>query len=272
MKLHLPVRLAAFMAIAVVVAGCGSSNSTAPVTGSVTQTTADDLAIQTVASMDLVGGDVQAAVGGTPTAPARAVPIWPHEARPARTWWDTTYSSSGITFEASRTYYDGSNNVLPGYGPTATWMRWTSRAYGTYEGPRDTATVGHSTSLDLHGLQSSTDTLRFDGTCADTLLNRFRSYDGTITHYFYWVSGETIDNVRFLKSLLSSPGGGHPISGTVGITVSADRLRSNNRVDVAAHFDAVILITFNGASPAVITVNGRFYYQWNLDTGQVTRV
>ena len=138
-------------------------------------------------------------------------------------------------------------------------------------GPSHTATVGHASNIDVHGIESGQDTLKFDGGCGDTLENRFRSYDNTRMRYFYWTSGTTIANVRFLKSLIQL-GYPTPISGRVTIMVSADRLRSNNRVDVEAHFQATIIVTFNGPGTAIINVNGSYYYYWNLATNQVTRV
>jgi hypothetical protein len=263
-------RLGALWISAMILNGCGGDSSTGPTTTAVNQTTADDLALQSVASFNVVAGDVQVAVGGTPSAAARAVPV-PGGSRPYRALWDTTFVQSGITYTASRTFYDADDNPLSDYGPTATWLRWTSRATGTYEGPRDTATVAHSAQLDVHGIQAGQDTLKFDGGCADTLENRFRSYDGSRTRYFFWVSNTSIDDVRFLKSLIQV-GASWPVHGIVTIVVAADRLRSNNRLDVEAHFDAIIVVTFNASGGAVIAINGMYYYQWNLATGQVTRV
>ena len=270
MPRSLPFRLGALCVVAMILNGCGGDSSTGPSTTAVDRATADDLALQTVASFNLVAGDVQVAIGGTPAAPARATPS-PRVAHPYRALWDTTFVQGGITYTASRTFYDANDDPLADYGPTATWLRWTSRATGTWEGPRDTATVAHSAQLDVHGIQTTQDTLQFDGGCSDTLENRFRSYDGSRTRYFYWVSNTSIDDVRFLKSLIQL-GAGWPVHGVVTIVVSADRLRSNNRLDVEAHFDAIIVVTFNATGGAIIAVNGMWFYQWNLATGQVTRV
>ncbi|HET9326267.1 MAG TPA: hypothetical protein VFQ05_05820 [Candidatus Eisenbacteria bacterium] len=270
MRSSLIARMAVLLIFALSVHGCGGDNSTNPNNSSLNQGTADDFAIQTVTSMGVVGAEMQVAVGSTPSSAARVTPTPGGIARPARALWDTSFVQGGVTFEASRTFYDENDDPLVDYGPTATWLRWTSRAYGTYEGPRDTATVAHSSSIDVHGIQAGQDTLKFDGGCADTLENRFRSYDGTRTRYFHWTSGTTIDNVRFLKSLIQI-GYPAPIGGRVTIVVSADRLRSNNRLDVEAHFQATIVVTFNATGSAVINVDGRYYYYWNLATNQITR-
>jgi hypothetical protein len=148
-------------------------------------------------------------------------------------------------------------------------LTWTSRAYGTVEGPRDTATVGHAAVLDVHGIQSTEDTLRFDGGSQDTLLNSFRSWDGGHVRHFYWTGLTTVGAVRILKS--SYQQGGWPVSGSVTFVISADRLRSNDRADVEAHLDATVVVTFNGTSQPLIVVNGTYRYRWNMQTDVITR-
>jgi len=242
-------------------AGC-TSKVTAPV-GTMSTQTADDMAIQAVASMGIMQGDLQFAIGTTPAAMARA-----REARPARAMWDTSYVVSGITFQASRAFYDALDNELPGYGPTAVRVRWTSHASGTYEGTRDTATVAHDAILDLTGIQAGQDTLQLNGVSQDTLQNRFLSLDGTRMRYFLWQSSTTVEAVRLLKSTYPA---GYPLDGTVTFLVSADRLRSNNRSDVDVHFEATVVITFNGTAIPTIVVDGAYRYRWNLVTGTITR-
>ena len=148
-------------------------------------------------------------------------------------------------------------------------LRWTSRAYGTYEGVRDTASVGHDATLDFRGIQAGQDTVRVNGVCRDTLQNTFRSLDGVFVRYFLWIDSAAVDDVRILKSTVSS--GGWPISGSISYAVSVDRLRSNNLGDVEAHFGAVVVVTFDGTSQPEIVVNGTYRYHWNMQTGQVTR-
>jgi hypothetical protein len=262
MRRLIPAALAALLLWGV--AGCGS-NPTGPGSGALNQQNADDLAIQAVTGLVVLGGEVQVMLGSTPAAPqARA-----RRAAPARAMWDTTVTANGITYEASRTFYDALDNELPSYGPLAVRMRWTGRAHGSHEGPRDTASVGHATVLDVRGIQATQDTVRLDGTCNDTLQISFRSLDGLRHRWFYWTSSVTVDAVRILKSTFDTAG--WPIGGTVTYVVSADRLRSNSRVDVDAHFDATVVVVFNGTSQPVVVVNGSYYYHWNMQTGAITR-
>ncbi len=254
---------AALLLLLPLATGCGNK-VTAPGSGT-DQQTADDIALQAATSLTVVGGDVQFAMITVPLAPQAGA----RQASPSRALWDTTIVSNGITYEASRTFYDASDALLPDYGPLAVRMRWTSRAYGTYQGPRDTASVEHDALLDVRGIQAGQDTLRFDGNCRDTLQNSFRSLDGLRVRYFFWTSTTTVSAVDRLRS--AGPTDGWPLSGTMTYTVSADRLRSNDRADVEAHFDATVVVTFNGTNQPEIVVNGAWRYRWNMQTGIVTR-
>jgi hypothetical protein len=256
--LHAAILATALVAGAI---GCGKdkSNPAAP-QPAVTQEEADDVAIQTQFTFNIFGDDLGTAVASTPAGPA---------ARPARALWDTTFSNGGgLTYEASRTFYDAADNPLADYGPTAVRLRWMSHASGLIHTPRDSATVGHALTLDVRGIQASDDTLKLDGTSADTLLNKFHSFDGTRTRLYYWRSSLQIINVRFAKDQI--PTGPRPI-GTATMTIAVDRLRSYDRLDVASHFDVSVVVTFDGSGVAVLVVDGRYTYHWDLDSGDVTR-
>lgn len=242
-------------------AGCSNDKSPTGLGNAGAQDQADDLALQTVASVTLAAGDLGAAVG---TVPAGA-------ATPARAQWDTTFTQGALTFVATRAFFDSGDNLLPGYGPTAVKMTWTSRVFGTVEYPRDTATVIHRATVDVHGIQPGQDTLRFDGGVFDTLTNRFRSYDGTRVRYGFWRSYSTIEDVRLLKSALAA-GLGYPIHGRLSFAVTLDRLRSNNLADVESHLEATVVVAFDGTILADVVVNGSYRYKWNLVNGQVARV
>ena len=77
-----------------------------------------------------------------------------------------------------------------------------------------------------------------------------------------------MSNVRTLKPVTSSS---YPLSGTMIWTVSADRLRSNSRVDVEAHLTGIVVVTFNGTRYPDVTVNGTYHYRFDLKTGAVQR-
>lgn len=267
MRRRSTARAAALLFLLALNPGCGKK-VVVPI-GGFDQQAADEIAIQAATSLTVVGGDVELAVTTAPLAAPLAASSGARQARPASAQWDTTIVAGGITYEASRAFYDGAGGELPGYGPLAVRMRWTSRAYGTYQGPRDTASVGHDAQLDFTGIEVAQDTVTIDGVGRDTLENRFRSLDGLRVRYFYWVSSTTVGAVRQLKNPPS--GGEWPLSGTVTYVVSADRLRSNSRADVEAHLDATVVVTFNGTSQPEILVNGAWRYRWNMVTGAITR-
>jgi hypothetical protein len=186
-------------------------------------------------------------------------------ARPAWALWDTTVTEGGLTYTISENFYDAQNQLLTGYGPDAVKLVWTSAVTGAIETLRDTATVAHHAVLQLTGIQPADTAVTFQGTALDTLRNTFRSYDGTRTRYFLWKSGLTGTNIVWGK--------GHPWpwSGTLTYVVRADRMRSNEGVDVEAHLSATVVVTFNGTSQPDVVVDGTWHYKWNMDTGEVVR-
>ena len=242
------------------VSGCSDdSNPTSP-EPAVSQQEADDVALQTVVAVGIFSDDFGNAVSATPAGPA---------ARPSRAMWDTTITSaSGLTYQASRDFYDAADNVLPDYGPTAVRMRWMSHAGGLIVTPRDSCTVGHALVLDARGIQSTVDTLRLDGIQTDTLLNKFTSYDGMRTRIYNWRSILSLINVRFPKSQIVT---GLRPTGLVTLAIAVDRLRTYNHLDIESHFDVAVVITFDGSTVARVLVDGRYAYNWNLLTGEITR-
>jgi hypothetical protein len=265
--------LAALVLVPLLLAGCGSTRSTAPASFTAQQN-ADDMAIQAVLSLGVTGGDINGAYSSTPPAAPQRIATGTtlrHVVTPARAQWDTSYTAGDFTFEASRVFYDALDAPLAGWTPLAVRVHWTSRAYGTHSTVIDTTTIGHAAAIDLRGIQSGQDTVTVDGACNDTLQNVFHSLDGLRKRYFHWQSGTSIAGVRILKSQVALGGGPVPIGGTVTCVVSADRLRSNNVGDVEAHLDAIVVVTFNGTTTPLITVDGTYHYLWHLDTGQITR-
>ena len=240
--------------------GCSDdSNPTSP-EPNVSQQEADDVALQTLLTVNIFGDDLGNAISSTPAGPA---------ARPFRAQWDTTITSgSGLTYQASRTFYDAANNALADYGPTAVRLRWTSHAAGLVVTPRDSVTIGHALLLDVRGIQSAVDTLQLDGSQSDSLLNKFTSYDGLRTRIYNWRSTLTLINVRFPKSQVVT--GPRP-TGLATLAIAVDRLRTYNRLDVESHFDVAVVIVFDGSTVAHVLVDGRYAYNWDLLTGEITR-
>jgi hypothetical protein len=254
----------ALVSLSLAAAGCGTSSSpTNPGGPAMTQETADDFALQAQLALNQMGADVDGAVGGL--GGGQGVQVARHLLRPTSAQWDTSYTRGGLTVEASANFYDAGNQVLPGYGPTAVKLLWSSRIYGTFESERDTATVGHAGALQITGIQPADTAGVINGSALDTLLSRFLSYDGTRSRYFYWTSSLAIANLVWPKT---QP---WPASGTLTFTVRADRLHSNDRGDVEAHLTATVVVTFNGTSHPDLVVDRIFHYVWEMDTGSIVR-
>jgi hypothetical protein len=254
------VLAASLLAIALAAGGCGKSTSSTNPGGGLDQASADDIAMQTGFALNQLSMDVEggiASLGGT--APARLRPA------PLHALWDTTVTIGGLTIEVTSNFYDVQDQVLPGYGPDAVKLLWTSRIYGSIQTERDTLTVGHSASVQFVGIQPADTAITIQGAAFDTLQNVFRSYDGTRTRYFYWRSSLTgVDIIR---------GKTHewPWSGTLTFVVRADRLRSNNRGDVEAHLNATVVVTFNGTDHPDVVINGTWHYKWDMQNGTMVR-
>jgi hypothetical protein len=258
---HRSVLAASLLAIALVAGGCGKSTSSTNPGGGLDQASADDIALQTGFALNPIVMDVEGGIAslGAP-APARLRPA------PLAVLPETTVTDGGLTIHVAYDFYNAQDQVLPSYGPDAVKLIWTSHIYGSIQTARDTATVGHSASVEFVGIQPADTAITINGAAFDTLLNVFRSYDGTRTRYFFWRSSLTGAAVFWIKT--------HewPESGTLTFVVQADRLRSNNRSDVEAHVNATVVITFNGTDHPDAVINGTWHYQWDMQNGTMVRV
>jgi hypothetical protein len=158
---------------------------------------------------------------------------------------------------------------MAAYDPVlSTRMLTMSDAHGTITMPRYSATLGHSSSLDVRGISVLQDTLRFTGVAHDTCLSAYTSLDSTRTRHLYVECAGRWMNIRWLKPVSTYP---WPLSGTATWVVSADRLRSSDRGDVEAHLDATATVTFNGTRDVIVVIDGTWTYTLDLLTGAVAR-
>jgi hypothetical protein len=251
--------------VAVVAAGCGDDSATNP--SNTDLDGANDVAVQAAAGAAAATGgfEFEMAVAGagfrfTTTAPDS-------KSTPLQTASDTTLTLGGLTFTQSRTFYNLQGDPLPGYGLTAVRLVIDSRVTGSIVTTRYAATVGRTGTLDVRGIQALADTLHFEGTAQDTAQCAFRSLSGARQRYFYTVDTRSIENVAVLKDRTANP---WPLSGRIVWTVTADRLRSNNRNDIEWHFTGTAILTFDGTSTPELVVNGTFHYRVNLLSGEIT--
>jgi hypothetical protein len=261
-------RLLAVLALAALLAGCGKTPTT-PIS-SAAQSNADDVAQQIGVSMAQDNGGMVSTYGAT-QAPAGGVSVRPvRTAEPTTAASDTTFSIGGITFTFTRLYLNELHNGMPTFDPVLTWgVVETSRATGSITLPQFSAAIGRAGTLNLWNVSVvAPDTLTANGTADDTTQCSFVSAFTGAQRYFYSVASGVMSDVRTLKPITTDS---YPSSGTVTWTVAADRLRSNDRVDVESHFDALVVVSFNGTRYPDVTVNGIFRYRIDLKTGAVQR-
>jgi hypothetical protein len=257
------VPVMALLAIALIAGGCGTSakSPTGPTTTDLTQSEANDVAVQTTFALDQVGLDVEGAASGLLLAPGLR-----QGALPLRSARAATLGSDGLNAEFLRSFYDAEDNVLAEFGPTAVRMNWKSHIWGTVESLRDTATIQHHSDFDFTGIQLLDTALVINGACADTLLNTFRSLDSLVTRHGYWRSRLTAAGIAMRKY------DGLPLSGTLTYVVRADVLRSSDQGDVEKHLSAIVVITFNGTLLPDVVINGVHHYKWDMQHGAMVAV
>jgi hypothetical protein len=283
---------AVLVTLGFVMGACGNTPTTSP-TSSLSQQTADDIATQAAGSLSGGSGGLMLELGaGAGSVPANAsIRIHPGDpvsrtrnvlvdaghvrTRPGEpssissASAESTWTVGQITYTATRTFYDAGGNQLAAYGPDATRLHLTLTADGSITTPQWTATIGRAGALDVTGIQTADDTLQFDGASNDTLQSHFTSYDGARQIYLYALGGRTLDAVRLLKDHSANP---YPLSGKATWAWDVDRLRSDNKNDVAVHLTALVVVTFNGTANPDVVVDGTFHYKVNLNSGAITRV
>jgi len=274
--------------------GLGACSSAPTTPNALSQQSADDIAVQAAGSLTASSGglmlELNAGAGSVPSNGAlrlhpgdplvRTKHLLTNDAafrlspggptlRASAASAETTFSVGSITYTVTRTFYDSGGNELADYGPTATKLRITATANGSISTAYWDASVGRAGILDVTGIESSSDTLQFDGAGNDTLQCHFLSMDGTHERYFYALGGRSLEAVRLLKDRNANP---YPLSGKARWAWAVDRLRTNNREDVEFHLTALVVVTFNGTANPEIVVDGTYHYHVNLSTGAITRV
>jgi hypothetical protein len=274
--------------------GLGACSNAPTTPNSLSQQTADDIAVQAAGSLTASSGglmlELSAGQGSVPSNGAlRLRPGDPvvhtkyvltrnaafHLSpggpglRASAASAETTFTAGSITYTVTRTFYDSGGNELPNYGSTATKLRITATANGSISTSLWDASIGRAGILDVTGIESSSDTLEFNGAGNDTVQCHFQSYDGTHERWFYALGGRSLEMVRALKDQSANP---YPLSGKARWAWAVDRLRSNDRGDVEVHLTALVVVTFNGTANPEIVVDGTYHYHVNLNTGAITRV
>lgn len=265
---HCSARLLVATALAVGLAGCGK-NPTGAGGSAAAQANADDAAQQVGASMAQDNGGMVSTNGASPASldgvAARKVGL----AQPASAMSETTFTVGAITFTFSRVYLNATHNGMAYFDPVVTWgIALTSRATGSISTSQFNASIGRTGTLDLWNVSVlAPDTVLMNGTAHDTAQCSFVSATTGAQRYFHTEMSGAMTDVRVPKPVTSN----YPASGTVTWTVSADRLRSNDRADLEEHYTAIVVVTFNGTRYPDVTVNGTYRYHLDIKTGAISR-
>jgi hypothetical protein len=244
--------------------GCGKSSDVTGM-GAAAQQTADDIALLVGASASADGGGMMTELEGT----SAAVPM---AAQPATidgvTAAETTFVRGPFTITLDRAFHDIDGNALQQWDPSAVRAVINSWVRGAVTGVRYQATVGRTGVLNVNGLAAAVDTLVFDGTATDTTDARFTSLDGLRTVDLHVLATRVLAGVRAHKNRALNP---WPLGGTATWTLSVDKYANGPRGGIEAHYQAVVVVTFDGTQAADVSVNGRYHYRMNLQTGDVNR-
>ena len=244
--------------------GCGKTSDVTGL-GAAAQQAADDIAVEVGASASADRGGFLTEIEGT----GAAVPV---AARPATIEGlaaaETTFARGPFTITLDRTFYDIDGNALQQWDPSAVRAEFPSWVRGAATGVRYQATVGRAGVLSVSGLAAAMDTLVFDGTATDTTDARFTSLDGVRTVDVHVLATRVPAGVRVLKNRTVNP---WPLSGTVTWNVAVDKYAIGPQGGIEARYTAVVVVTFDGTPSADASVNGRYHYRINLQSGDVSR-
>ena len=251
-------------AIVIALGGCGKSSDVTGV-GAAAQQAADDIAVQIGASASADNGGMMTEIEGTRSAVPMALQPASIEGVTAA---DTTFARGPFTITLERIFFDIDDNALQPWDPSAVRAVIHSWLRGAVTGVRYQATAGRTGTLNVNGLAAAVDTLVFDGTATDTTDARYASLDGSRTADVHVLSTRVLAGVRALKNRGVNP---WPLGGTATWNLSVDKYANTPRGGLEAHVDAVVVVTFDGTPYADVTVNGRYRYRLNLQTGDVAR-
>lgn len=257
------LRFALPAVLAVLLAGCGAAQkSSAPELTPLNSTQA-----QLVAQQVSIG---MLAVSDAPIQFESMQP-WARAARPPKfsaqpTSIDTTIVEGDDVWQFSAHLYDEAGNEQADFDPATTYrLSASSWVHGTWNDANATATIGSRGLLDMRGLGTPWSDVTTNGSRSDTLDCTFAS-DTTSRHYRSVCTG-TLSNVVRAKPFAQNP---YPTSGRVSWSVSADLFATQGSGSAEAHWNAAVVVTFDGSRYARVVVNGTHTYTLDLETGLVT--
>lgn len=263
---HRSLILSTLIALLIAAPGCGRNAApSAPVAGSqVSAQAADDIA-RHFASTLARGGVPLSQVGSTNLMSiARSQQLGVASKTGAQIQDEGSFSWS-----FSLTFFDAAGNPGPYDPETTARMRVIARARGHLTSAEHSASIGVDRLLDVSGLLPAETTIEVDGAANDTADCAFEASDGSAERRYHLLGRGALTDVRQLKDESVNP---YPLSGTARWDVSADAFERQGEETAEAHYQATVIVTFNGTRYPTIEVSESYRYRTDLETGEVVRL
>jgi hypothetical protein len=176
----------------------------------------------------------------------------------------------GFSWSFSIMWFDADNRTQENYvhGATAR-ARIEARARGSVTTARHHASVGIARELDIGGLLPDSVMVVLNGAAHDTASCDFESGDGLRARRYDLLGAGAFEAVRTMKDPAVNP---YPLSGVLTWNVVADALERDEQGERTAHYQARVVVTFNGTRHPIIEVEKKWRYSLDLDTGAITVV
>lgn len=265
--------LLAVLSLALGASGCGknaapSPSSTTSPNPPLSAQAADDIALQFATTLSQQRGVPLSQVGTTSLV---AVARGERAAVALRSAGvETIQTEGGLTWSVVVRFFDAGGNEQPIYNPlTTARVVVHAKVRGTLASPEHHAFIGSDRMLDVVGLLPSESTIEIDGAANDTADAAFDAADGSASRRYHLVGAGALADVRQLKDAAVNP---YPLSGTVRWEVIADASSTDQNGTKEAHYDATVLVTFNGTRYPTIEVSEHFRYRMDLETGAIERL
>jgi hypothetical protein len=258
----------ACLALAIGASACGKSAApSAPKSSSALQPSrqaADDIARQFATSLSRQGLPLNQ-VGSTSLADVARGGVSP--ATLGRAGVPMTQGDANLSWSLVFTFYDAAGNPQQVYDPeTTARIVVHAKVRGTLTSPEHRAFIGSDRLLDVAGVLPTETTIEVDGSARDTADFSFDATNGSSSRHYHLLGAGDLTDMRQLKDKSVNP---YPLSGTARWAIVVDASSRDANGTKEAHYEATVLVTFNGTRYPTIEVTKNFRYQMDLDTGEV---
>lgn len=263
----------ALLALAITASGCGKGaapSAPTPPAGSapMSQQAADDIALQFATTMSRQQGVPFSRLGSTNLSAIAQARVSPPLL--GRSGALTRQDEGSLSWSLVLTFYDAAGNVQPTYDPVTTARLVVhAKVRGSLTTAEHQAFISSDRRLDVIGLLPMETTLEIDGTARDTADCSFAAADGSASRSYHLLGTGDLVDIRQLKDESVNP---YPLSGTARWALVVDAMSQDASGTQEAHYQATVLVTFNGTRYPTIEVSESFRYRMDLETGTVERL